>query len=210
VSDYVNIATTVGLGVAGLYFGQSLRRKTRAEIEAHVAERRLEAYSALWEATLVAAPSGRDALSANERRALHEEFTTWYFTGGHGMVLSEDTRNIYLTAKNNLTCDLEALQPESLRARLKAAPGSSRDALRGAASVRQLSLLRTSMRADLLVYTGPWGQRLGTEDRHFLAACGVRRWRRPWRPSLRNTAPVGPREEPRAVDATAGTQTVDG
>ena len=120
--DYANIAATVGLGVAGLYFGQSLRRKTRAEIEAHVAERRFESYSALWEATLVAAPSGGAALTADARQALHAAFTEWYFTGGHGMVLSEDTRNIYLTAKNNLTCELDALEPAVLRERLEAAP----------------------------------------------------------------------------------------
>jgi hypothetical protein len=40
VSDWVDITATLGLGVAGLYFGHSVRRKTQAEIEAHVAERR--------------------------------------------------------------------------------------------------------------------------------------------------------------------------
>ena len=106
---------TVGLGVAGLYVGQSVRRKTRAEIESQVAERRLDAYGALWEITKDATPmrlrTRQGPLTNKERRVLHCELTHWYYSGGYGMVLSEDTRNIYLTAKENLVCALEDLQP---------------------------------------------------------------------------------------------------
>jgi hypothetical protein len=192
MSDWVAIATTAGLGVAGLYFGQSIRRRTQAEIEAHVAEERIKSYSALWEIMLVAAPSGGGPLLLDDRRALFTKLTKWYFTAGHGMVLSEDTRGLYLTAKNNLVCPPDKLVPKRLRERLEAERDlGKRDRLHGAASVRQLSLLRTSMRADLLVYSGPWGRRLEGEDRAFLRACGVRQWRRPWRPTLRAAAPGG-------------------
>lgn len=189
----MSIAVTATLGVSGLYFGQSLRRRTRAEIEAQVAERRVQAYGELWQTTLAAAPSNGRAVTAAERILLHQQMTEWYFTKGNGMVLSEGTRAIYLTAKNNLECDVREVQPKTLRTALAAADAQQRDAMLGRAVVRQLSLLRTSMRADLLVYSGPWGRTLDAEDRRFLAACGISRWRRPWRPSLRHTpiAPVG-------------------
>jgi hypothetical protein len=185
---------TAGLGVAGLYVGQSVRRKTRAEIESQVAERRLEAYGALWEKTKDATPmrlrTSRGPLTDKERRALHDELTHWYYSGGYGMVLSEDTRNIYLTVKENLVCALEDLEPESLYESARKADPAEQETIRGTASIRQLSLLRTSIRADLLVYTGPWGQKLTKADRLFLKACGVRQWRRPWRPSLRGRRAV--------------------
>jgi hypothetical protein len=184
MTDLASITVTAGLGIAGLYLGQSLRRKTRAEIESNVAERRLSAYGDLWERTLLAAPMNTSALAAEEREKLYSSLTNWYFSSGNGMVMSEDTRSIYLTAKRNLTCDEHKLQPKSLCDEVAGAAAADQAAIRGAASVRQLSLLRTSMRADLLVYSGPWGQKLTRADRRFLSACGVRQWRRPWRPTL--------------------------
>jgi hypothetical protein len=43
------------------------------------------------------------------------------------------------------------------------------------------------MRADLLVYSQPSGQRLMPEDKAFLKDCDVRTWRRPWRRTLGET-----------------------
>jgi hypothetical protein len=169
---------------AGLYLGQSIRRKTRAEIEQQVAGRRLEAYDELWSKTPIAMGGGAALASAAAREKLYAELTAWYYEGGNGMVLSEQTRSVYLTAKANLVCAPDELQPTGLRDRVAQLEGADREAERGRASTRQFSLLRTSMRADLLVFTGPWGQRLDREDRQFLRACGVRQWRRPWRPSL--------------------------
>jgi hypothetical protein len=168
---------------AGLYLGQSIRRKTRAEIEQQVAGRRLEAYDELWSKTPIAMGGGAALASAAAREKLYAELTAWYYEGGNGMVLSEQTRNVYLAAKANLVCAPDELQPPALADRVGRLEGADREAERGRASTRQFSLLRTSMRADL-VYTGPWGQRLDREDRQFLRACGVRQWRRPWRPSL--------------------------
>ncbi|HVR13431.1 MAG TPA: hypothetical protein VMS41_06605, partial [Gaiellaceae bacterium] len=42
---------------------------------------------------------------------------------------------------------------------------------------RQLSLLRSAMRADLEVYGKPWGKPLDDLDREFLYACRVAGWR---------------------------------
>jgi hypothetical protein len=174
--------------IAGLYLAQSVRRRTRAEIEAQVAERRLAAYGALWQETKVVMTmrehAGLGPPSAADRKGLYDELTAWYFHEGYGMVLSEDTRNIYLTAKENLTSPDEKLKPVVLRERILALPPEQREEARGKASVRQFSLLRTSMRGDLLVFTGPWGEPLNAEDKAFLDACGVPRWRRPWRPAL--------------------------
>jgi hypothetical protein len=185
MSDWATIGVTAVLGVSGLYLGQSVRRKTRAEVEAHVAERRLQAYGDLWQRTITAAPSNGKALTEHERSSLYGALTEWYFAQGNGMVLSEDTRAIYLTVKNNLVCPAHDVQPKALRHSIEAAEPGEADALRGEALVRQLSLMRTSMRADLLVYSGPWGRKLGQDDRRFLAACGISRWHRPWRPTLR-------------------------
>ncbi len=50
--------------------------------------------------------------------------------------------------------------------------------------VRQFSLLRTAMRADIRLYTTPWGSTLTEDDVAFLLACGVDIGQEPWRRSL--------------------------
>lgn len=206
MSDWANITVTAILGLGGLYIGQSIRRKTRAEIESAVAERRLSAYFRLWEHTKDAAPMRREdakPFDADRRSALYDELTDWYFEAGNGLVLGEDTRGIYLTAKKNLICGSEALSESSKRMQQVVdsdAPGypenhqntrDKEDDSRASLSTRQLSLLRTSMRADLLVYSGPWGQKLSKDERAFLKECGVRTWRRPWRRTLREALGLG-------------------
>lgn len=47
-------------------------------------------------------------------------------------------------------------------------------------AIRQLSLLRTAMRADLGIIGRPYGQSLDPVDRAFLRSAGVRLWERPW------------------------------
>ena len=41
MAEWIGIAVTAVLTLAGLYFGNSLRLKTRAEVEANVAEKRV-------------------------------------------------------------------------------------------------------------------------------------------------------------------------
>jgi hypothetical protein len=62
------------------------------------------------------------------------------------------------------------------------------DTVRGWASTRQFSLLRTAMRGDIAIYTSPWGQHLAEADKEFLDACGVDLNREPWRSSARGVA----------------------
>jgi hypothetical protein len=110
------------------------------------------------------------------------------------MLLTEETRNIYLTAKKNLTCAVVDIEPELLRTRLRdkadhlRARGDSEDEilrqlddLRGRASMLQLSLLRTSMRGDVAIFTSPYGEDLDEEDKAFLKACGTDPDQSPWR-----------------------------
>jgi hypothetical protein len=179
----IDIAVTLVLGVVGFYLANSLHRQTTAR----VAEKRFDSYAALWTKLQPASPmrrvTGQGPLTGSERRALFGELTEWYFCQGNGMLLGEDTRNIYLTAKKNLICDVDELEPESFRKKVRASEES--DSVRGWTSIRQFSLLRTATRAEITIYTSPWGERLSQEDEDFLAACGVDLGREPWRSAAR-------------------------
>jgi hypothetical protein len=187
VADWINIVVTLVLGAVGLYLAHSFRR----QIQARVAEKRFESYGRLWAELKVASPlrrlTGEGPLSQDERRKLYDKLTDWYYDCGNGMLLSQRTRNIYLAAKENLICDADELRPVSLREKVQAS--DEPDAVRGWASIRQLSLLRTSTRGDIAIYTSPWGQKLDQADKDFLHACGVGLTREPWRSSARDLAP---------------------
>jgi hypothetical protein len=180
MAEWVGIVVTAVLTVAALYYGQSLRRRIRAEVEAKVAEKRFEAYAALWQKTKTASPMRDAPLTPDERSQLFKDLTDWYYDSGHGMLLTQQTRNIYLTAKKNLTCPVEELEPASLKEHV-ALKG---DAARSSTSIDQLSLLRTSMRADVEIYTQPYDEELSPDDVEFLHACKVDLSRPPWRDAI--------------------------
>jgi hypothetical protein len=180
MADWVGVVVTAVLTLAALYFGSSLRLKTRAEVEANVAEKRFAAYAALWAKTKDASPTRGAPPTAAERSQLSDKLTDWYYDCGHGMLLTEQTRNIYLAAKQNLTCADEELVPESLAQRVV----RDGDAVRGRASIDQLSLLRTSMRADIRIFTQPYDEELADDDIAFLTACKVDLRRAPWRDAI--------------------------
>ncbi len=183
MAQWVDIAVTIVLGVVGLYLAHSFRR----QVQAKVADKRFDSYGALWSKLKVASPlrrvTGEGPLDAEERRKLYDACTDWYFDAGNGMLLSEQARNIYLAAKENLICEVDALRPASLQERVRAAHDP--DAVRGWESMRQFSLLRTAMRGDIAIYTSPWGESLDESDKEFLRACRVDLSREPWRSSAR-------------------------
>lgn len=119
LAEWIEIAVTIVLGVVGLYLANSIR----PQIQARVAEKRLDSYGALWtEEGGLAAPRGDmgGAVVARERHALYEKLADWYYRGGNGMLLSQQTRNIYLAAKENLICAVDKLRPASLREQVRA------------------------------------------------------------------------------------------
>lgn len=175
-SDWAQIAVTLLLGVVTAYIGLSIRQKRRQEIAVNVADHRLDAYAALWSKIPLSPElrklTGEPALTPNKRREIFDQMTAWYYGDGHGMMLGASTRSIYLTVKTNLICEPDQFVPTSCSDAIRES-----DEARSAAVIRQLSLLRSAMRADLEVYGKPWGKPLQPVDREFLYACRVPGWR---------------------------------
>jgi hypothetical protein len=182
-SDWAGIATTGVLGAAGLYFANSVQRRTRADLDRAVAEKRFAAYGAMWAKLEVASPMSEVVADGDaepiDRQALFDDLTRWYYENGNGMLLSRNTRNIYLAAKENLVCKPKDFRPAKDHDIVK-----GNDKARDGLIRRQLSLLRTSMRGDIAIYTTPWGSALTDDDIAFLGACGVDVTCPPWRAAL--------------------------
>lgn len=177
------ILVTAILGVAGLYLGHNLRR----QLSLRIADKRFDAYASLWSQTESASPTrladrGLGPLSEDERETLHSKLLSWYYKNGNGILLNGTTRNLYLVTKENLICTDDRLQPRSVRERVMGTDNNT--AARGELSIRQLSLLRTRMKADLAVFGAFYFGQLNGEDREFLRHCGEQLWRKPWRRPL--------------------------
>ncbi len=127
-------------------------------------------------------------LKLEDRDDLFDKMTGWYYGSGRGMMLGDDTRGIYLTAKKNLICEVEDFVPASAREQIR---GSEEE--RTSQCVRQLSLLRSAMRADFEVFGKPWGREINDRDREFILESGARPSR------LMRTRPARLRERLREV-----------
>jgi hypothetical protein len=176
------VATIILTGV-GVFLVHNWRR----QLELKMVDKRLEAYSSLWEEMEIASPMRlqgleRKPLSEKERFELYDKFTSWYYENGNGMLILSNTRNLYLQVKENLICPVEKFEPELSRKRLKKISWSTDryDRLRGELSIRQLSLLRTRMKADLAIYGIYFFGNLTPEDKELLKACGEDLYNRPW------------------------------
>lgn len=179
--DIADIALTAILGLAGLYLAHSYRRQRALR----VAEKRLAAYAELWRRMSSATPVRltqwlAQPLTWKERQKLFHNFTAWYFESGNGMLLGDSTRSIYLRVKDNLVCPIEYYEPESIRAKLLKMPPDERKHARGNLSIRQLSLLRKRMKADLDVYGRPYHVELNEDDKALLEFCGEDVSSKPW------------------------------
>lgn len=171
-SDWSQVAVTILLGLLTAYIGLSIRQKRRQEIAVSVSENRFAAYADLWSKIPVSPElmklTKAPPLTAKDLRALFDSMTVWYYTGGHGMLLGTHTRVIYLTVKTNLICEPDEFVPVSKQAGILDNTEARSDLV-----IRQLSLLRTAMRADLELYGKSWGKSLEDDDREFLYACQV-------------------------------------
>jgi len=179
----IGILNLVLLGV-GAYLANNLRR----QLQMKIVDRRLDSYAHLWDLMKVAGPwkkeSGLDLISARERKELYDSMTDWYFDCGNGMLLAPATREIYLTAKFNLSCDDKRLRPPELMGARPQNP-QERERWRGKLSMSQLSLLRHQMRIDMAINAKPYKTGpLGPEDRMFLKEAGVDLRKKPWKASV--------------------------
>jgi hypothetical protein len=180
-SDVLGIAATLIVGVATIFFAYGYRR----QLGIRTAERRIGAYGDLWSLTYVARPSRHMAegsvLTDDERRELWVDMSKWYFRAGNGMLMTESTRALYFTVKDNLLADGEALEPQRARRRLAALSGGELAWARGKLAMDQLSLLRTQMKSDLDIYGRHYGDPPDDEDADLLRVAKLNPNRRPWR-----------------------------
>jgi hypothetical protein len=210
LGDVVGALVTLVVGFASVFFAYNYRR----QLALRAAERRIDAYGALWTAMHVARPTRKDingeVITAAERRELEAQMSLWYFTGGSGMLLTQDTRQMYFANKRNLVCADVNVTPAVARDQILEREGrAAREWARGELAMRQLSLLRTQMKADLDIYGRVYGEKLGPTDIAFIRACGLDPGRRPWRPSrldrLRGRKQLSPKgDENNESPATAG------
>lgn len=181
-ADWANVAVPAALTVATLWLANSIRRRARAERELTTIAKRFETYPKLWRATRAAAPMAEvvddERLSTFERKRLYDTLTEWFFDDAGGMLMGEPTRTIYLRAKENLQLEHGKLWPDSVAKHVTDA--EDQELARSQVARRQLSLLRSAMRADLGIIGKPYGSQLDPRDRDFLRASGARLWKRPW------------------------------
>ncbi len=182
-----NVIVTVILGIIGFYLAHSYRRN----LALRVAEKRLAAYAALWSRMICASPVRvtnwkNKPLMPEEREKLFDDFTAWYYENGNGMLLGGGTRSIYLRVKDNLVCPIEHYEPESVRKKLEKMSHEEQEKERGRLSIRQLSLLRSRMKADLDVYGSAYHTELNDDDKALLRWCGEDPSSKAWSGRQRN------------------------
>lgn len=177
-----DVIVTLTVGVIGAYLAHSYRRNQAL----NVAEKRLTAYSALWNRMNSPSPVRLaewidKPLTQCEREKLFQEFTEWYYENGNGMLLGGRTRTMYLCVKDNLACPVEHFQPESIRKKLKNMSPQDQEKEPGRLSIRELSLLRSRMKADLEVYGPPYHNKLDDDAKALLSWCGEDLSTKVWR-----------------------------
>lgn len=176
-----NVVFTLILGAIGLYLAHSLRR----QLAERVAEKRLAAYAALWDKMSGTSPVRLtrwrpEPLTKEERQKLFDDFTAWYFEQGYGMLFGGGTRTIFLVVKDNLICPIVCYESKEIREKLLRLSPEEQEKARGYLSIRQLSLLRNRMKADLDVYGPAYHIELDEDDEALLRFCDEDLQAKPW------------------------------
>jgi hypothetical protein len=182
---FIGAATGV-VTVAGLWLAYNYNRQMALKLSAT----RLEAYSRPWVITGFAAPTRLDGwgddkiLSLDERQKLWAAMTDWYYAKGGGMLLTRDTKVVYLNVKHNLICGPRDLRPAQLaevadriiKEELRK-PGDPKmedeEKVRGILAIKLISLLRTQLKSDLAIYGPTYSGPLKDYERCFLTCSGV-------------------------------------
>lgn len=189
-----DIVATVIVGIIVAILANSYRRQQAVR----VGEKRLAAYQALWRKMKVASPYRQTIwnpapLMKEERQQLFYAFTDWYYENGNGMYMGGDTRAIYLKAKDNLIRKLKYYKPDIIKDELNKLTPEEQESARGFLSIRQLSLLRNSMKAELDVFGIPYHISINEWDEAFLEDCRIDLSKKPW--SERGPDPVRTEQE---------------
>lgn len=181
IAEFAQIATTLFLGLVGLWVAYNYRRQVRLAL----ASRQLDAFLQVWRITEVAMPDRPTPLNPDERRQISESMARWYFADGLGIFLPVPTRDLFAAVGSNLDCGIAQMKPPSLARQLAALAPEDAERRRGCVSIRQLALLRTALKEDMAIHFGNVYMRtLRADDRMFLRSCGISPWRRPWRRPL--------------------------
>jgi hypothetical protein len=132
--EIANLIVTSTIALIGLFVANSFRRQRRLK----VAELRVEAYRKLWTMMETARPSrlmdGVGPLTEEEAGDLYMRMSHWYYKDGSGMLLTEETKRLYLVACRRLYLYSQRVDEA----------GDD-----GARRIRELSILRTQMTRDL-------------------------------------------------------------
>jgi len=177
-TGWAQAAGTLFVGFVGLWLVHSYRRQARLKL----IERQVDAYQKLWTLTAPANPERSTPMTEQERREVYDAMVDWYFAEGEGIYSSAATRDLFVGFRSNLVCPIGAMVPGRLATELAALAPPDAERRRGCVVIRQASLLRAQLKADLSLHFGfDYYSRLLPEDRAFLVSCGISPRRPPWR-----------------------------
>jgi hypothetical protein len=177
-ANWVQLGTTIFLGLVGLWLAYNYRRQVRLKL----ADRQVDAYMALWKITATAAHTRKTPLDDAEQQKLCNEMTRWYHDDANGIFISVRARNLFLAYQHNLICSINDMQPGILADQLSAMPIVDAERRRGCINYRHANLLRNQLKDDLVLHSGfVIYYKVRSDDRAFLRSCGLSPRRHPWR-----------------------------
>jgi hypothetical protein len=177
-ANWVQLGTTILLGLVGLWLAYNYRRQVRLKL----ADRQVDAYMALWKITAIAAHMRETPLDHAEQQKLCNEMTRWYHDDANGIFISVRARNLFLAYQHNLICSISDMEPGILADQLSAMPIVDAERRRGCINYRHANLLRNQLKDDLVLHSGfVIYYKVRSGDQAFLRSCGLSPWRHPWR-----------------------------
>jgi hypothetical protein len=113
ISEWIGVAATTALGVAGLYLANTYRRRSKIEL----AQARRVSYAKQWVITALAAASrlklsGAGTSTPRQREPMHDALSGWHYRDGNEMLPARNTGSIFMSAKPNLVYSNADLKPD--------------------------------------------------------------------------------------------------